>query len=184
MLQDKKEIGRRIRLIRTRLGLNQKEFGEKLGVATSSVSAYEKGETSPSFEVVAKIAKLGQTSIDVLLTGGSEDAPPHPDLYEWVKAEEEEKGIVPLLAGFGEKAPPTVSEILEAIKSLSSFAEFLEATPEHLVPPSVGNPSSSLTDEEQRLLDAYRRLDEKRRHRLVEDAEDMLLAMLNRVDHN
>lgn len=40
----------------------------------------------------------------------------------------------------------------------------------------------ALTGDEQRLLDAFRKLDEKRKGRLVEDAEDMLLAMSKRID--
>lgn len=180
MLQDKKEIGRRIRLIRTGLGINQKEFGERLGVATSSVSAYEKGETSPSFEVVATIAKLGNISIDDLLTGGPEDAPPIPDLYDWAKAEEEEKGIVPTVAAPSEpegKAPPSLPEVRDALRKIFSFAEFVEGS---FSKGQGGAPAPTLTAEESRLLDAFRKLDKKRRERLLEDAEDRVLAMSNR----
>jgi len=184
MIGDRKEIGRRIRLIRTRLGYNQKDFGEFLAVATSSVSAYEKGETSPSFSVVARIAELGNISIDDLLTGGPAGAPPRADHYDWVKADEEQKGIAPISVNAitstqADVGYPPISEIMEAISKLFSFVKFIE-TPTVQAAMQQATSSPSLTEEEHRLLDAFRKLDDKRRSRLVEDAEDMLLAMSNR----
>jgi transcriptional regulator with XRE-family HTH domain len=167
MLKDKKEIGRRIRQIRNGLGLNQKALGDELGVATSSVSAYESGATSPPFEIVAKIAKLGRISIDDLLTGGPESAPPYPDAYDIIRGEEEAAGIKP--KGDPKQLQRTLLQLFSSVASLQDqvgdgpvLFGVAEAFP--------------FTEEDKRLLAAFHKLDEKRRTRLIEEAEDMVLA--------
>lgn len=49
--------------------MNQGEFGEILGIKRSAVSKYENGESSPDPESLAKIAELGEVTIDWLVTG-------------------------------------------------------------------------------------------------------------------
>lgn len=47
--------GEKIKLIRKTLGMNQKDFGELIGVRQASVSDYERGEISPSKAVWASL---------------------------------------------------------------------------------------------------------------------------------
>ncbi|MCK4620683.1 MAG: helix-turn-helix transcriptional regulator [Desulfuromonadales bacterium] len=64
-----KEIGERIREVRKGLGLNQGSFGELIGVKGGTVSKYENGESDAGAEAFSVIAKLGNKSLDWLITG-------------------------------------------------------------------------------------------------------------------
>lgn len=64
-------IGKRIREIRTRLHLTQRELAKLLGLKTgSAISAYETGDASPTIETLIKLAEIGNTSYDWILNGG------------------------------------------------------------------------------------------------------------------
>ena len=47
----------RIKELRKSLGLNQTEFGAKIGVATSAISGYELGTISPSNAIIKSICR-------------------------------------------------------------------------------------------------------------------------------
>lgn len=64
---DVKNLGRKLRLLRTNLNLNQTVFAEKIGITQSTLSSYEKGNASPSLEVLYTIATTFHISIDWLL---------------------------------------------------------------------------------------------------------------------
>ena len=65
-----KEIGQRIRTIRRRLKMNQTEFGQHLGVNTTTMSGYEKGYVKAMQpEKLRTIAELGGITLDELITG-------------------------------------------------------------------------------------------------------------------
>ena len=61
--------GERIRTIRLKLDLNQKDFGEKLHLKTSTISGYESGEADPKPDTLVQIAAIGGVTIDWLITG-------------------------------------------------------------------------------------------------------------------
>lgn len=68
---NKKNAGRRIKKIRViDLDLNQKQFAKNLGITQPMVSKYEKGEIIPPAQILLKIAKLGKTTIEMILEGG------------------------------------------------------------------------------------------------------------------
>jgi len=46
----------RFRLLRQKLGLSQKEMAEGLGVPSTTISKYERGEVKPAADILAKIA--------------------------------------------------------------------------------------------------------------------------------
>jgi len=70
MTADKREIGKRIKKIRIiDLEMNQDEFAKKLGVTQSTVSRYEKGEVIPPADILLKIAKLVNTTVEEILEG-------------------------------------------------------------------------------------------------------------------
>ena len=51
-------IGNIIRNMRTNVGISQKELGEKLNMADTTVSSYERGNSQPDFETILKIAEV------------------------------------------------------------------------------------------------------------------------------
>lgn len=63
------QIGQRIKTIRKRLRLSQKELAENLGVSAGAVSTYELGDAYPSIETLAKIARLGGETFNWLIMG-------------------------------------------------------------------------------------------------------------------
>lgn len=70
MAIDKKAVGKRINMIRHRLGLTMEEFGIKVDKALkSNVSKWERGDSLPNNSRIKIIAELGEMSIDALLYG-------------------------------------------------------------------------------------------------------------------
>ena len=59
-------FGENLRLLRVQLGLSQGEFGQLIGVTHSSLSSYERGDTSPTLKVATGIAKSTRLSLDWL----------------------------------------------------------------------------------------------------------------------
>ncbi len=62
-----KELGERIRELRTECGLSQKQLADKIGVATNTVSQYESGKSKTSIDVLANLAVELDTTTDFLL---------------------------------------------------------------------------------------------------------------------
>ncbi len=62
-----KELGERIRELRTECGLSQKQLAAEIGVATNTVSQYESGKSKTSIDVLANLAAALDTTTDYLL---------------------------------------------------------------------------------------------------------------------
>ncbi len=62
-----KELGEKIRELRTECGLSQKQLATKIGVATNTVSQYESGKSKTSIDVLANLAVVLDTTTDFLL---------------------------------------------------------------------------------------------------------------------
>jgi len=54
---DATKLGKKIRLARVELDLNQSELAEKIGAKQKSISNYETGDALPSLMTFSKIAK-------------------------------------------------------------------------------------------------------------------------------
>jgi transcriptional regulator with XRE-family HTH domain len=82
---NRREIGKRIREVRTRLGKSQADFGEVIGgLKKSAVSTYEAGDSMPTVEALSRIAEIGGVSLDWLISGKEKEIPGLPvvaDLY-------------------------------------------------------------------------------------------------------
>jgi transcriptional regulator with XRE-family HTH domain len=52
-----KLLGKKIKLARIELDMNQTDLAEKIGTKQKSISRYESGATVPSIETLLKIAK-------------------------------------------------------------------------------------------------------------------------------
>ena len=64
------EVGARLAEARTRIGDNQTDFAQKLGLKNyQSWQGYEKGLKSPKIDMIYRIAELTNTSVDWLVSG-------------------------------------------------------------------------------------------------------------------
>lgn len=68
-MENTNAMGQRIRSIRKKLRLTQKEFAKALGVTYQTVSMYELGDIVPPLEAVKAIVKMGNKSTDWLIFG-------------------------------------------------------------------------------------------------------------------
>ncbi len=73
-------FGAKLKNCRKNMSLSQKEFGQKIGVAESTVSLYESNKRFPDAETLKKISVLFNVSIDYLL-GNSADLSQSPTGY-------------------------------------------------------------------------------------------------------
>jgi len=48
-------------------------MAERLGITTSAVASYENGSRNPSFDILVKIAKIFNVTVDSLLSHGTKD---------------------------------------------------------------------------------------------------------------
>lgn len=61
------EIGRRIKELRIESGMTQQQLAQKIGVATNTISQYEKGLSKTSIDVIVNLAAVLGTTADYLL---------------------------------------------------------------------------------------------------------------------
>ncbi|NRS14945.1 helix-turn-helix transcriptional regulator [Brevibacillus sp. HB1.4B] len=64
---DKKVFGERVKGVRLSSGLNQQEFGERLGITKQTVSGIETGYRATSLEILFEICQQFKVSSDELL---------------------------------------------------------------------------------------------------------------------
>ncbi|MBQ8289357.1 MAG: helix-turn-helix domain-containing protein [Clostridia bacterium] len=55
-----------IKCQRVRLGLSQKDLGDKLGLSSQAISMYERGERTPEPDTILKMADIFQVDLNVL----------------------------------------------------------------------------------------------------------------------
>lgn len=60
-------IGKKIREIRTKQGMTQKQLGERAGIAEPTIRKYELGKLNPKLETIRKITDALGVPIDTLL---------------------------------------------------------------------------------------------------------------------
>mgnify|MGYP003297977613 FL=1 len=69
---DSKLVGAQIARLRKEKGLTQNDLGDRLGVSFQAVSKWERGETLPDTAILLDLANSLETSVDAILTGGSQ----------------------------------------------------------------------------------------------------------------
>ena len=69
---DVKQVGAQIARLRKEKGLTQNDLGDRLGVSFQAVSKWERGETLPDTAILLDLANLLETSVDLILSGGSQ----------------------------------------------------------------------------------------------------------------
>ena len=67
---DNLKIGNYIKELRIKNNLTQKELADKLYISFQAVSKWELGETLPDTTILLDLAKLLNTSVDLILNGG------------------------------------------------------------------------------------------------------------------
>ena len=55
---DAKKLGKKIKMARIELDMNQTKFAEKIGAKQKSISRYENGLSTPSISTLMKVAKV------------------------------------------------------------------------------------------------------------------------------
>lgn len=65
-------VGNQISMLRKQKCLTQSQLGERLGVSFQAVSKWERGETLPDTAILLDLANTLGTSVDLILTGGSQ----------------------------------------------------------------------------------------------------------------
>lgn len=69
---DMKQVGTQIAYLRKGKGFTQNDLGDRLGVSFQAVSKWERGETLPDTAILLDLANALGTSVDFILTGGSQ----------------------------------------------------------------------------------------------------------------
>lgn len=72
------DIGKRIKMLRAFLGLNQTDFAEKIGSAQNTITGYESGRRNPSGQVIALICRTFGVNKEWLENGTGEMMQPKP----------------------------------------------------------------------------------------------------------
>ena len=78
-------VGRRIALLRRRLGFSQVAFAQRAGISRNALVEYERGSRVPKSVNLGRIAEAGASSVDWLLNGRVPRAQPRKD-PEWEAA--------------------------------------------------------------------------------------------------
>ena len=60
-------MGEKLKSLRIEKKLTQKQVADRIGLAISAVSSYESGTRNPSYDVLAKLARIFHVSTDYLL---------------------------------------------------------------------------------------------------------------------
>ena len=63
------QFGKKIRELRKKSNLTQKEFADKLGVTYQAVSKWENGKNMPDITLIKEISNIFKVDIEELLTG-------------------------------------------------------------------------------------------------------------------
>lgn len=84
------DFGKRFKFYRQKANLTQKEAAEKIGVKDYQLANYETNRSEPSLEVLKKMSKLYQVSIDKMLGNNpmKNQYAPEIDMGEYVDPDE------------------------------------------------------------------------------------------------
>lgn len=176
-----KAIGNRIKRIRQELGLTQKEFGELVDNADSSlVSKWERGMSLPNKKRQTIIAELGGVDLSVILRGTKDEVQSNKTFDESKYYDYLEKKLNELIESYAKQyGNPYVSKFKEIdIEPLKSqLKELIEHSPDILLTdyddvPFNGN--LEIIDDSETFLDEY----------IYSEIESMIYRKLNEVKNS
>ena len=90
-------LGRRLRLLREKNDMSQKDLAEKLGISTMAVSNYELGKREPDIDTILRIARIFDVSVAYLL-GEVDDPKKHLGELKLDSETEEKLRYVPVFS--------------------------------------------------------------------------------------
>lgn len=103
---------KKLKLLRKQKGLSQAETAELLGITQSAYSRYESGQRQPDLDILKKIAKIYNVSVDDLLTQPPEE-PFGRQIVEQPMPVFEDEVMLPIVAslrcGYGASGEPYVT---------------------------------------------------------------------------
>lgn len=106
----------RIRQLRKELGLNQTDFGERIGVKQGSVAGYESGARTPIDAVITSICREFDVNEDWLRTGEGE-------MFKERSLSEEVGYYVEDLLSYDGRGNPFYDMIIEMMKTYTELDE-------------------------------------------------------------
>lgn len=114
---DKLQVSTRIKEIMKRVGITQKGMADYLNISQPAVSLYLQGRIPPA-DVLLKIAGLGGTTVEWILTGTTESSKEAPKIEE----QRAPYGSEALLFEMWQKLPDNVRQTI--LKLLQHFADY------------------------------------------------------------
>lgn len=85
------EFKDRLKELREKNGITQKELGEKLGLNKNAVSTYEIGSREPNLEKIKKLAKIFNCSVDYLIGASDIESKAYSDYVIYYDKDEEKR---------------------------------------------------------------------------------------------
>ncbi|HDM71002.1 MAG TPA: LexA family transcriptional regulator [Thermotogales bacterium] len=90
-------FGKRLRLLRERNNMSQRELAEKLGLSTMAISNYELGKREPDVDTIMKLARIFNVSVAYLL-GEVDDPKKQPGEVKLIIHDEKVVKYVPVFS--------------------------------------------------------------------------------------
>lgn len=78
-------FSKNIKFLRKKMGLNQEHIASLLNVARNTYSNYESGRNEPSFDMLIKISKIFNCTVDSLLTNSLEKSVEYNDINKHIE---------------------------------------------------------------------------------------------------
>ena len=119
-------FGAKLKNCRKNMSLSQKEFGQKIGVAESTVSLYESNKRFPDADTLKKISSLFGVSIDYLLgnssdpsqeSGGYYSDPEVAQMAEELRTDPDKRILFDATKDLSKDDIDTVLKIIEGLKA-------------------------------------------------------------------
>jgi transcriptional regulator with XRE-family HTH domain len=171
--KQKREIGERIRNIRMVRNVNQTTFATMLnkdGMATSTVSAYEKGLSTPPTDILSTIAEIGGVSIEDVINGGSR--------FDDIVGSKAAQIATRRIRNDNDFAyPPSSGDIGVLIRRLDGFKRFIDDVTGRLINEEKQLSLPVLSESENKLITAFRVLSPSKQKRILEDIEEWATTM-------
>ena len=96
----------RIKRLRKEAGISQKKLGDELGVAQTTISAWESGRNEPDYDSIRKMAEILTTSPDYLMGYNSDGIPEDIKKINNATAVKEHKTSLMRQNKFNNELPP------------------------------------------------------------------------------
>ena len=119
-------FGAKLKNCRKNMSLSQKEFGQKIGVAESTVSLYESNKRFPDADTLKKISSIFGVSIDYLLgnspypspeSGGYYTDPDVAQITEELRTDPDKRILFDATKDLSKDDINTVLKIIEGLKA-------------------------------------------------------------------